>query len=219
MPGGSTSGVAPAAVALPAVADALRDTNIDVYAQDVHWEERGAFTGQISRRDGTRFAVGYDRRPLRGPARSRRHRRAGREEARARVRARSARGPVRWRERRRSIAAGRSRPSCGVRSAADVAGGRTPGLSSVSSSRTSRCGRSAPGSRDRRHATAATQTIRGRAETTPAWTPTRSRSCTAGASARAPSLSSRTPTGSTARWWVGRRSIRRSSRAVVGAFA
>jgi len=41
-------GVAPAAIALPAVADALRDTNVDVYAQDVHWEERGAFTGQTS---------------------------------------------------------------------------------------------------------------------------------------------------------------------------
>ena len=41
-------GVAPAAVALPAVADALRDANVDVYAQDVHWEERGAFTGQVA---------------------------------------------------------------------------------------------------------------------------------------------------------------------------
>jgi triosephosphate isomerase (TIM) len=48
MPGGVYVGVAPAALALPAVADALRDTNVDVYAQDVHWEERGAFTGQIS---------------------------------------------------------------------------------------------------------------------------------------------------------------------------
>ena len=48
MPGGVYVGVAPAAVALPAVADALRDANVDVYAQDVHWEERGAFTGQIS---------------------------------------------------------------------------------------------------------------------------------------------------------------------------
>jgi len=45
--GGVSVGVAPAAVALPAVADALRDANVDVYAQDVHWEERGAFTGQI----------------------------------------------------------------------------------------------------------------------------------------------------------------------------
>jgi len=48
MPPGVSVGVAPAAIALPAVADALRDTNVDVYAQDVHWEERGAFTGQIS---------------------------------------------------------------------------------------------------------------------------------------------------------------------------
>ncbi|MEK6226321.1 MAG: triose-phosphate isomerase [Chloroflexota bacterium] len=48
MPGGVYVGVAPAAVALPAVADALRDADVDVYAQDVHWEERGAFTGQIS---------------------------------------------------------------------------------------------------------------------------------------------------------------------------
>jgi triosephosphate isomerase len=48
MPGGVSVGVAPAAIALPAVADALRDANVDVYAQDVHWEERGAFTGQIS---------------------------------------------------------------------------------------------------------------------------------------------------------------------------
>jgi len=48
MPSGVSVGVAPAAIALPAVADALRETNVDVYAQDVHWEERGAFTGQIS---------------------------------------------------------------------------------------------------------------------------------------------------------------------------
>src|SRR5881396_1913252 len=48
MPGGVSVGVAPAAIALPAVADALRDANVDVYAQDVHWEDRGAFTGQIS---------------------------------------------------------------------------------------------------------------------------------------------------------------------------
>ncbi|HVD50775.1 MAG TPA: triose-phosphate isomerase [Candidatus Udaeobacter sp.] len=48
MPRGVHVGVAPPAVALPAVADALRDANVDVYAQDVHWEERGAFTGQIS---------------------------------------------------------------------------------------------------------------------------------------------------------------------------
>src|SRR5204863_39273 len=27
---------------------ALRDANVDVYAQDLHWEERGAFTGQVA---------------------------------------------------------------------------------------------------------------------------------------------------------------------------
>ena len=48
MPGGVYVGVAPPAVALPAVADALSDANVEVYAQDVHWEERGAFTGQVS---------------------------------------------------------------------------------------------------------------------------------------------------------------------------
>jgi triosephosphate isomerase len=48
LPGGVSVGVAPASIALPAVAEALRNTNVDVYAQDVHWEERGAFTGQIS---------------------------------------------------------------------------------------------------------------------------------------------------------------------------
>jgi len=48
MSAGVSVAVAPATVALPAVADALRDANLDVYSQDVHWEERGAFTGQIS---------------------------------------------------------------------------------------------------------------------------------------------------------------------------
>ena len=58
MPGGISVGVAPAAIALPAVADALRDANVDVYAQDVHWEERGAFTGQISASMVRDLAVG-----------------------------------------------------------------------------------------------------------------------------------------------------------------
>jgi len=40
--------VAPPSIALPAVADALRGTAIGVYAQDVHWEAQGAFTGQLS---------------------------------------------------------------------------------------------------------------------------------------------------------------------------
>ena len=41
-------GVAPPAVALAAVAHALGDSTVRVYAQDVHWEESGAFTGQTS---------------------------------------------------------------------------------------------------------------------------------------------------------------------------
>ena len=40
--------VAPPFVAIPAVADALAGSDIAVYAQDVHWEERGAYTSQIA---------------------------------------------------------------------------------------------------------------------------------------------------------------------------
>ncbi len=38
-------GVAPPAVALAAVAQALGQSPVRVYAQDIHWEEKGAFTG------------------------------------------------------------------------------------------------------------------------------------------------------------------------------
>ena len=41
-------GVAPPAVAIAAVAEALRGGHVAVYGQDVHWEERGAFTGQTA---------------------------------------------------------------------------------------------------------------------------------------------------------------------------
>jgi triosephosphate isomerase len=41
-------GIAPAAISLPAVSEEVRGSEIDVYAQDVHWEEKGAYTGQIS---------------------------------------------------------------------------------------------------------------------------------------------------------------------------
>jgi triosephosphate isomerase len=51
-------GIAPAAIALPAVADAVRGTDIGVYAQDVHWQEQGAYTGQISAPMVKAFAVG-----------------------------------------------------------------------------------------------------------------------------------------------------------------
>ena len=40
-------GVAPPAVALAAVAHALGESPVRVYAQDVHWEEKGAFTAGI----------------------------------------------------------------------------------------------------------------------------------------------------------------------------
>jgi len=45
---GSDVGVAPPAISLAAVADAVRGTDIAVYAQDVHWEDKGAYTGQLS---------------------------------------------------------------------------------------------------------------------------------------------------------------------------
>jgi triosephosphate isomerase len=40
--------ICPTYVALAAVADALKDTPVQVGAQDVHWEEGGAYTSQIS---------------------------------------------------------------------------------------------------------------------------------------------------------------------------
>jgi triosephosphate isomerase len=41
-------GVAPPSIALPAVAEALRGTTVQVYAQDVHWKDAGGYTGQVS---------------------------------------------------------------------------------------------------------------------------------------------------------------------------
>ena len=41
-------GIAPPAVALSAVADAVRGSSLRMYAQDVHWEEKGAYTGQVA---------------------------------------------------------------------------------------------------------------------------------------------------------------------------
>jgi triosephosphate isomerase len=40
--------VAPPFTAIKAVADAARNSNIGVAAQDVHWEREGAFTGEVS---------------------------------------------------------------------------------------------------------------------------------------------------------------------------
>jgi triosephosphate isomerase (TIM) len=47
-PDGVAVAVAPPAVALAAVGEALRGTHVLVYAQDVHWEDKGAYTGQTS---------------------------------------------------------------------------------------------------------------------------------------------------------------------------
>lgn len=40
--------VSPTFLALSGVADALKDTDIQVSAQNVHWEDQGAFTSQVS---------------------------------------------------------------------------------------------------------------------------------------------------------------------------
>ena len=45
---GADIGVAPPAIALAAAAEAVRRSAVSVYAQDVHWEASGAFTGQLS---------------------------------------------------------------------------------------------------------------------------------------------------------------------------
>ena len=40
--------VAPAFTAVHAAAEAARNTNIGIAAQDVYWEREGAFTGEVS---------------------------------------------------------------------------------------------------------------------------------------------------------------------------
>ena len=45
---GTEVGIAPPTIALVAVADAVRGSDVAVYAQDAHWEEKGAYTGQLS---------------------------------------------------------------------------------------------------------------------------------------------------------------------------
>ena len=53
--------VAPAFTALHAAADAARNSNVAIAAQDLHWEREGAFTGEISaamvRESGAEFAI------------------------------------------------------------------------------------------------------------------------------------------------------------------
>ena len=49
----------PTATALAAVADAARGTNIHIGAQNVHWEAKGAYTGEISTKMLTEIGVEY----------------------------------------------------------------------------------------------------------------------------------------------------------------
>ena len=46
--GAATVGVAPPAPWIVEVADALRGSDVLLFGQDAHWEETGAFTGQVS---------------------------------------------------------------------------------------------------------------------------------------------------------------------------
>lgn len=48
LPARVSAGVAPPAIALARVHDALAGSSVAVYAQDVHWEEKGAYTGALS---------------------------------------------------------------------------------------------------------------------------------------------------------------------------
>ena len=56
--GDVTMAVAPPAVALAMVAEAVRGTRVLVYAQDVHWEDKGAYTGGIAASMLADIAVG-----------------------------------------------------------------------------------------------------------------------------------------------------------------
>src|SRR5512144_1408998 len=53
--------LAPTFTALHAAAEAARNTNVAIAAQDLHWEREGAFTGEISaamvREAGAEFAI------------------------------------------------------------------------------------------------------------------------------------------------------------------
>ena len=51
--------VCPTATALSSVADAVKGTNIHVGAQNVHWEDHGAFTGEVSTKMLTEIGVDY----------------------------------------------------------------------------------------------------------------------------------------------------------------
>ena len=60
--------VAPPFTALHAAAEAARGSAIGIAAQDLYWEREGAFTGEVSARDGQGGRSGVrDHRPQRAP--------------------------------------------------------------------------------------------------------------------------------------------------------
>ena len=78
--------VAPPFTALASVAQRVAGSRIQVSGQDVYWEDKGAYTGEISgpmlRRCGV---LACDRRALGTPPVLRRHRRMGGPKGRSRV--------------------------------------------------------------------------------------------------------------------------------------
>lgn len=45
---GTAIGIAPPAIALQPIGEVIRGSDVALYAQDAHWEEKGAYTGQLS---------------------------------------------------------------------------------------------------------------------------------------------------------------------------
>ena len=107
-----TSVVAPGFIALHAVAQRLRGSPVGVAAQDCFWEDKGAFTGEVSApADRRRRRRLRHRRPLRAPPALRRDRRCRGPE---RPRPRCARpGPDHLRRRNAGRTRRRARPSNG----------------------------------------------------------------------------------------------------------
>ena len=60
--------VAPPAILIPAVAQALAGSSILLGAQNMHFEDKGAFTGEVSAADAARLRRhSRHRRPFRAP--------------------------------------------------------------------------------------------------------------------------------------------------------
>ena len=126
-------------------AGARPESGVRVYAQNVHWELEGAFTGEVSRADARRARRhGRDRRPLRAPpASSARPTRPSRVRAEAALEAGLARDRVRRRDRGGARGGG-DRGAC-----SRARSPRCRDHERLRRSPTSRCGRSARARRRR----------------------------------------------------------------------